>query len=149
MGLSFLLSFLVADESNIRHESDMQSNNRMILSKGIMKPHSGAVASICVTWVSSLPRPFKRRAAGLSPVTHMGETDVITDSSISHRSKNKKRTRFSQATFLLDIPTLKWYFSDKRIRRKLTLFRISRCLCKTLSRELDGRRLIICEIRNF
>lgn len=61
--------------------------------------------------VSSLLRPVKRRAAGLSPFIITGEMNVITHSPFSYSRQSKLQTRFSQAA------------SSEHFDTKIVLFR--------------------------
>lgn len=59
------------------------------------------------------------------------ELTLYNDSPHSHWSKYW--THLSQATYLLDILTVKWDLSDWQSRRKVALFEIGLCLSSTLS----------------
>ena len=81
--------------------------------------------------VSPLPRPFRRPAAGPESIKSNGRSEheyrlwLILP---SHSHRSKYMTCFSQATYLLNILTVKLHFSDSQIRRKLTLFETFLCL---------------------
>ncbi len=86
---------------------------------------------------SPWPRPFRRQEAVLSPFSLMGEMNMITDyDQFFLPIITKIHTGPIFHTYLLNILTQKWHFSDSQIRRKLTLFQTCLCLSNTLSWDL-------------
>ncbi len=61
-------------------------------------------------------RPFSRQQAVLSPFIQMGEMNVITD--YDQLIQDTDWTHFLQVSYLPDILTQKWHFSDTQIRKK-------------------------------
>ncbi len=77
--------------------------------------------------------------AVFSPFILMGEMKVITDYDQLFHSiiiRIHAEPIFSQDTYLLNILTQKWHFSDTQIRRKLTLSETCLCLSNTFSWDL-------------
>ena len=106
-------------------------------------PKPRVISCIC----SQLPRPFRRLAAGPECIDPNGRSEREhrlwpIPSPHSYQSIYIYWTHFSQATYLQNILTLKWHFSDGQVRRKLPLFEACFCLGKqTLARSGNTDKL--------
>ncbi len=101
---------------------DMLSQRQLIESE---MSHWSFISCSSVTWFFATAAPLQETRSSLESINSYGRNERdhrLWPILSSHRQQDPCWTHFLQDTYLLNILTLRWHFSDTQIRRKLALF---------------------------